>query len=290
MGPLIEHVRRWQLHRPARLVLVPMGILGLVPWHAASTVRRTGRRYAVEDIVVSYSPSARMMCQAARRPDRPIRSALVVGNPSGDLPGAGAEARAVHRRFYPDGAYLGQPAGDGEGTPEEVLAWIENAAPGPSLLHFACHARVDADKPADAHLVLAHGRRLAARDLLDASRLAALDVDMIYLAACTTHVGGKDYDEVLSLATAFLAAGARTVFGSLWRVPDEATSLLMYLVHHHITIDGCAPAEALHRAQLWMLDSERQPPDGMPQELARLCSRPDAADPVSWAAFTHLGR
>jgi CHAT domain-containing protein len=73
---------------------------------------------------------------------------------------------------------------------------------------------------------------------LDASRLAALEIDTVYLAACTTHVGGRDYDEVLSLAIALLAAGARTVFGSLWRVPDEATSLLMYLVHHHVTIDG----------------------------------------------------
>jgi hypothetical protein len=290
MGPLTEHVQRWQLNRPARLVLVPMGMLGLVPWHAAFTVRGTSRRYAVEDLVISYSPSARMMCRAARRPDRPIRSALVVGNPSGDLPAAGAEARAIHRRFYPDSAYLGQPAADGEGTPEEVMAWIAHAAPGPLLLHFACHGRVDAGKPADAHLVLAHGRPLAARDLLDASRLATLEMDTVYLAACTTHVGGNDYDEVLSLATGVLAAGARTVFGSLWRVPDEATSLLMYLVHHHITIDGCAPAEALHRAQLWMLNPARQPPDGMPQELARLCSHPDAADPVSWAAFTHLGR
>lgn len=290
MGPLIEHLRRLRSRRNTRLVLVPMGMLGLVPWHAAFTVRGTGRRYAVEDLVVSYSPSAQTMCRAARRPDRPVRSALVVGNPSGDLAAAGVEAGAIHRRFYPGGTYLGQPATGGEGTPEEVLAWIRNAAPGPSLLHFACHGRVDAGRPADAHLVLAHGRRLAARDLLDASRLAALEMDTVYLAACTTHVGGKDYDEVLSLATAFLATGARTVFGSLWRVPDEATSLLMYLVHHHVTGNGSAPAEALHRAQLWMLDPERQPPDGMPQELAELCSRPDVADPVCWAAFTHLGR
>lgn len=118
------------------------------------------------------------------------------------------------------------------------MAWIAHAAPGPLLLHFACHGRVDAGKPADAHLVLAHRRPLAARDLLDASRLATLEMDTVYLAACTTHVGGNDYDEVLSLATGVLAAGARTVFGSLWRVPDEATSLLMYLVHHHVTIDG----------------------------------------------------
>jgi hypothetical protein len=290
MAPLVAHVQQWRLSRPARLVLVAMGTLGIVPWHAAFTPRGTGRRYAVEDLVVSYSPSARMMCRAAERPDQPIRSALVVGDPGGDLAGAGAEARAIHRRFYPDGAYFGKPAAAGEGTPEEVLAWVETAAPGPSLLHFACHGRVDADQPADAHLVLAHGRRMAARDLLDASRLAALEIDTVYLAACTTHVSGTDCDEVMSLATAFLAAGARTVFGSLWRVPDDATSLLMYLVHHHLNVEACPPAQALHRAQQWMLDPCRQPPPGMPAELARLCARPDLADPISWAGFTHLGR
>jgi CHAT domain-containing protein len=120
--------------------------------------------------------------------------------------------------------------------------------------------------------------------------LAALAIDQVFLAACTTNVGGTDYDEAFGLSTAFLAAGARTVFGSLWPVPDAETSLLMYLVHHFINVDLRPPADALLGAQLWMLDPARRPPAGMPAELARRAARPEAADPLSWAAFTHLGR
>jgi CHAT domain-containing protein len=284
MADVVAHTKAWRLGRPARLVLVPMGALGRVPWHAA----RHGERFVVQDLVVSYSVSARMLCQAATHPVRGIRSALVVGDPEGNLPYAGVEARAVHRRFYPRGAYYGT-GGQHRGTPEEVLRWITAAASGPSLLSFACHGWADPASPADTHLVLAGGT-LAVRHILEASRLAALEIDRVFLAACATNAGGDDHDEACSLAAAFLASGTHTAFGSLWPVPDRATSLLMFLIHHHLEVDRCAPADALHRAQLWMLDPDRRPPDGMPAELRAACAHAEVADPVSWAAFTHMGR
>ncbi|AEB45355.1 CHAT domain-containing protein [Micromonospora maris] len=291
MSHLVAHLRPPDSAGPARVVLVPMGVLGLVPWHAAYRETTSGRRYAVHDLVVSYSPSARLLCTAAARPVQPIRSALVVGDPLGDLPFAGIEAQAIHRRFHPEGRYLGGPADDSGhlARPEAVLEWVRTVGAGSSLLHLACHGRVDPTRPADSHLVLADGL-LPARDLLEVSRLAALDLGQVFLAACTTNLAGGLPDEAFSLATAFLAAGAQTVFGSLWSVPDVGTSLLMYQVHHFLYEQGCAPAEALHRAQLWMLDPDREPPEGMPAELATHCSRVDNAAPLAWAAFTHLGR
>jgi CHAT domain-containing protein len=115
-------------------------------------------------------------------------------------------------------------------------------------------------------------------------------MERVFLAACTTGVTGADHDEVFSLSTAFLAAGARTVFGSLWPVPDAETSVLMFMVHHYLNAESCAPADALHRAQRWMLDPWRRPPPRMPAELAVHCGHPELADPVAWAAFTHMGR
>jgi hypothetical protein len=64
----------------------------------------------------------------------------------------------------------------------------------------------------------------------------------------------------------------------------------MYLVHHHLEVGGCAPADALHRAQRWMLDPDRQPPPGMPTALAEHCAGAGVGDPRAWAAFVHLGR
>ncbi|MFI2712203.1 CHAT domain-containing protein [Micromonospora sp. NPDC018662] len=290
MGRVVDATRTMRADGPARVVVVPMGVLGLVPWHAAYRETPSGRRYAVQDLVISYSPSARMLCGSAIRPQAPIRSALVVGDPLGDLPFAGAEARAIHRRFHPLGRYLGGPSADPDrvARPDEVLAWLRTA-PGPILLHLACHGQVDPARPADSWLALAGGR-LPARQLLETSRLAGLELGQVFLAACTTNLVGGLHDEAFSLATAFLAAGAQTVFGSLWSVPDVGTSLLMYLVHHHLYEDGCRPAEALHRAQLWMLDPGREPPPGMPAALASQCGRDDNARPLAWAAFTHLGR
>lgn len=112
----------------------------------------------------------------------------------------------------------------------------------------------------------------------------------MFLAACGTGVSGVDYDEAFSLATAFLAAGAHTVFGSLWTVPDAETSPLMFLVHHYLNVESSAPADALHRAQLWMLDPDRRPPSTMAPALVAQCRREAVSHPVSWAAFIHVGR
>ncbi|MEU7796753.1 CHAT domain-containing protein [Micromonospora tulbaghiae] len=293
MDRLVAHADRWRSgNRPARLVLIPLGLLATVPWHAAYRSDGTTRRYAIEDVVVSYAVSARMFCTSARYPIRPVRSALVVGDPTGELGFAAAEARAVHAAFYPDGTHLGGDVpGDPEGTatPARVLSWVSSAAPGPSLLHLACHGRVDPHRPADGHLVLAGGL-LPARRLLDESRLAELSIERVFLAACTTGVTRTDHDEAFSLSTAFLAAGARTVFGSLWAVPDAETSLLMFMVHHFLSAEGCEPVDALHRAQRWMLDPQRRPPPGMPAELSRQATGDSTARPESWAAFTHSGR
>jgi CHAT domain-containing protein len=184
---------------------------------------------------------------------------------------------------------MGPPHWQGVGTRDEVLRWITSAGGVPSVLHFACHGRVDPDRPADAELLLANDT-LTARDLVDAARLAAVVVDQVFLAACTTNTTGRDYDEAFSLASAFLAAGARTVFGSLWTVGDAETSLLMFMVHHYLMVDRHRPADALHAAQLWMLNPHRRAPRTMPAELAASSDQPELADPLAWAAFTHLGR
>ncbi|MFF5289933.1 CHAT domain-containing protein [Paractinoplanes globisporus] len=280
MEPVLRRSGLRRSDGPLRLVLVPTGPLSSVPWHAAFRTEGDRRRYAVEEAVISYAVSGRAFVESAREPARTVKSVLIVGDPTGDLPFAGLEARAIGAAFYPEAAFAR--------APREVLDWVVAAAPGPSLLHLACHGRADPAHPAEACLRLAGGE-LTARRLLDASRTASLEIEQVFLAACTTGLTGIDHDEAFSLTTAFLAAGARTAFGSLWPVPDEETSVLMYLVHHHLA-EGCTPVDALHRAQLWMLDPERKPPAGMPAELVRHCDGPRPAEPRCWAAFTHQGR
>lgn len=293
-GPVLEAATRFAAD-PAlpRLALAPSGFLALVPWHAARP--DVGDRSVLATrAVVSTVPSARLIEQALDRPSTGKEAALIVGNPTGDLRSAGAEAHAVHDAFQPAATYLGRaPAGGqratgGEGSIAEVLAWLDAHPAGAALLHLACHAVADIADPLRSRLRLADGP-LAIGDLLAHRPTGRIPLDRVVLSACATNVSGDDHDEAFSLATTFLAAGARTVFGSMWTVPDAYTSRLVFMVHHYLHVDGCRPADALHRAQRWALDPDRIAPATMPAQLvaARSALAPD--DPVAWAGFVHLG-
>ena len=61
---------------PPRLLLIPFGLLGMVPWHAATYTDSAGRsRYACEHAVFSYAASIRQFTDATRRPRLPPRRA-----------------------------------------------------------------------------------------------------------------------------------------------------------------------------------------------------------------------
>ncbi|MFE6163683.1 CHAT domain-containing protein [Streptomyces sp. NPDC056486] len=284
--------------RVPRLVLVPMGALGLVPWHAAwDQVGDGSRRYALQDAEISYAASARLLCDVAARTAVPHTGrALVVGNPTGDLRYAGEEADAVQRVFYPSGQFLGGRSGgrsDGAGTPAEVVSWLRAGdEDSGGVLHLACHASVTGRAAArgSAYLSL-HGGELSAEELTEAlSGGGRGRLGLVLLAACRSHVSGRGHNEAYTLSTAFLVAGARSVIGSLWPVPDDATSVLMFLTHHYLREEGETPARALRRAQLWILDPDRELPPGLPPLLAERARGVDADDLSGWAGFTHLGQ
>ncbi|MET9604372.1 CHAT domain-containing protein [Streptomyces sp. NPDC006512] len=271
--------------RVPRLVLVPMGALGLVPWHAAFAEEGRGRRHAIERAEFSYAASARLLCEVAARPPAPHSgTALVVGNPTGDLPYAGEEADAVRRVFYPHGQYVGLRTGDG--APGQVAGWLRDRADDGAVLHLACHGTVEENRPRSSYLSL-KGGELTAEELAGAvhGRLG-----LVVLAACRSQVSGRGHNEAYSLSTAFLVAGSRSVIGSLWPVPDDATSLLMFLTHHYLRREQEPPARALRRAQLWMLDPARTVPEGLPPVLAARLTDLDPYDLSAWAGFTHLGQ
>ncbi|MFD0417154.1 CHAT domain-containing protein [Streptomyces sp. NPDC127108] len=282
--------------RGPRLVLVPMGTLGLVPWHAAWAEGPDGRRrYALAESEISYAASARLLCEVAARTVVPhTGAALVVGDPTGDLRYAGEEADAVQRVFYPRGQFLGRRAGaggTGTGTPREVVSWLtRDGGDDGAVLHLACHATVTPSARRSSHLSL-YGGELSAEELTEAVGAGRRGrLGLVLLAACRSHVSGHGHNEAYSLATAFLVAGARSVVGSLWPVPDDATSVLMFMAHHYLRAEGEPPARALRRAQLWMVDPDRVLPPTLPPSLAFRARHVDPDDLSAWAGFTHLGQ
>jgi CHAT domain-containing protein len=297
MGPVVEPYL--EADRVPHLVLIPMGDLARVPWQAA---RDPDGRYLVERVALSQAVSARMLCDTATAEPVPLTSAgLVVADPdtggrAAPLPSARLEAYASRESFYPAATYLGRrPDGavsnSGAGTPDEVRAWLraDGTAAG-TMLHLASHAVMNSElERASSRLVLAGGD-LTANELIDVLGNSGHRISLAVLAACHTGRSVYGYDEAYSLATMFLAAGVRSVLSTQWSVPDQHTSLLMYMFHHYLVTERRSPRDALRRAQIWMLDDARTPPDRMPPSLRHLLRESNPAQVPAWAGFVHWGQ
>ena len=301
MAPLLRSPLIRAAGPEPHLVLVPFGELGGIPWHAAvlsSGLRHGGRPVrAVERTVLSYAASARQLQEVTRRPRLPLKaSPVIVGNPDETLPGAATEARQIHRAIYREGLLLGRVRGaKGPGTPAEVLAALPGRErAGASVLHLACHAWPSAVSPLDACLALAGSHEvrapLSVRVILEQARGRPAEAPggLVVLDACVSdHLAG-DFDESLTLSTAFLAAGATGVVGSRWEVADGPTGLMMYVFHDRLR-HGVPLARALRETQMWLLDPDRRLPEGMPLAVADILHDADPAAPELWAAFVCQG-
>ena len=288
-----------------RVVLVPGGRLGAVPWAAARRPDGPGQgRYACEDLVVSTTSSARQLIDVTSRDPLPLAmDPVLVADPTGDLDDSVVEVLALAAAFYPHAELLGDPAGIGPAAPDEdvdlrfgratpaaVLDQLPGTdAVGASLVHLSCHA-VTGEGAETSWLTLTEPLSIAAVVRRAAGRPVSAAGGQVVLSACESDLAGHDHDEALTLATAFLAAGATTVVGSRWKVPDQLTCLLMFAYHHFLAGQGLPPVDALRAAQLWMLAPDRPDLPGMPELLHGYLAAGSADDPVCWAAFGHHGR
>jgi CHAT domain-containing protein/tetratricopeptide (TPR) repeat protein len=128
---------------------------------------------------------------------------------------------------------------------------------------------------------------------LEVGDLDLTHVQVAVLSACETGLGETAGGEgVLGLQRAFQVAGARTVFATLWSIPDEATQVLMARFYDNLWSKKMGRLEALREAQLWMLREGRTHP-GVQRGVAR-DEEPNAAQdgrlpPYYWAAFVLSG-
>jgi CHAT domain-containing protein len=103
--------------------------------------------------------------------------------------------------------------------------------------------------------------------------VAGLDLSgtaLVVLSACDTGLGVSEAgDGMVGLRQAFLLAGAATVVVSLWKVADEATTLLMEEFYSAL-LNGESRSAALRNAKLRI----------------RTCG---FDDPVFWGAFACVG-
>jgi hypothetical protein len=308
IGPLLDRYFARDAERRGRvprIVLIPMAELAAIPWQAARNREGT---YAVELAAFSQAVSAREFCaNAARPPVRLTSTGLVVGDPhtegpARDLPAARLEAYEVHKAFLHAAKYVGRrPNGSesrsGPGTADQVRAWLAADAPhAGAVLHLACHGQFTSDEQAAKACLLLAPDSAGNPGELGADEIVRLlhstpnrQIGLVIMAACHTGRSIHGYDEAYSLGTAFLAGGVRTVLSTQWAVPDEATSMLMYLFHHYLRVEKLPPWQALRAAQLRMLRPDTPMPDTMPAHLRELVVNREHAGVVGWAGFVHGG-
>jgi hypothetical protein len=288
MAPVLQQLIRVRPAQRARVVLVPVGTLGAVPWHAACRPVRGGLRYAGEEAIISYAASARQFVDAVRRrhPSWDSAPTLVRVRDSG-LYWDAKEMAEIRAHCYPGCTYLGAAADDpGPVLPTDIAALL----PGASVLHLGCHGHY-APTPVDSSLLLDNGGQLYVRDVLRHARDRPADAPggLVVLATCVSDLTDNAHDEALTLAAAFLAGGGVGVVGARWPVDDLPTALFMIMFHHYLNFGYPSPATALRATQAWMLKPDRTLPAGIDPRLAGPMRRADLAAVENWAAFTYQG-
>ena len=142
---------------------------------------------------------------------------------------------------------------------------------------------------------MANNEILSLRDLLD---LKLQSLRLAILSACETGIPGTSLpDEVVSLPTGLLQAGAAGVVSSLWSVADLSTMVLLSRFYDLWRTKKLEPPNAFREAQIWLRDSTG--PELAPylqasnpefaQKLEKADDQRPFAHPFHWAAFAYVG-
>jgi tetratricopeptide (TPR) repeat protein len=222
-----------------RLLIVPHGLLHLVPLHALWRRNGVGRRYLIDDFEVVYTPSCGVLryCMRDLR-DLSPESLVAFADPDSSLPGARNEVAEIRRCFAASNVFTGAQA--------TVDAVVKHSATS-DVLHFACHGSFDSQSPLSSYLAMADGRMTLNRIFEEVRTKPGA---LVTLSACETGMVFPDRtDEYVGLPSGFLFAGSSCVIGSLWPVHDTCTATVMKEMYAGIINSHNSPAASLRAAQ-----------------------------------------
>lgn len=289
-----------------RLIISPDGRLGYLPFAALPLPNSAAGESLITTNEIVYTPSASMLSflQTTAKTKRPppTKDLMVFADPvfasgderltgkergtgilqtnfamlrSGDsikdldrLPESQTEARSIAEILRNSTIASGFSA-----NRESVL---NTDLANYRVIHFATHGILNEKHPELSGILLSlfdeNGN--ASEGFIREQDIYGLDLnaDLVVLSACNSGVGKEVRGEgIMSLNSAFLQAGARSVVSSLWKVDDNATEILMRNFYQTMADGGHSPAQALRAAQLELSKDVRY------------------RSPFYWAAFTIHG-
>jgi hypothetical protein len=279
--------------RGAVVTLVPVGLLSLLPLHAAGVPGTPDAEWAEwwhggQFSAVRYAPNVRALrrCRdTVRTLEAEPQRLLAVDVPIGF--GADLDTRLrlvvreteeVVRRWAP------------RGTVVHDCTWQEfrDTADEYTVWHLACHGSAEPLSIMDTRLSFAD-RPVTLRELRVALRPGRRRLAV--LSACESNLTGAAVpNEVVGLPSALLQVGFAGVIASFWKVDDLATAYLMTAFYQQWRGERYEPVVALSRAQKWLRTATRT-------DLAALLpgvepggsDRYPYRDPRYWAAFAYTG-
>jgi len=275
MGPL-------GLEREACLTIIPDGPLYAVPFEALlprpapdASVRGLDYRslpYLIRSQAVLLENSAELLTVEPKKPQPVHYVGFAPGYAHGPLPDLPHNAQEIAAAQ----AILGGQIFEGATTDE---ASVYRAAEGANVLHFACHAVMDARHHEQSALVFAPTSQGAVED--NDNRLHWYElynqnwkVGLAVLSACHTNDGTWERGEgVASLSAAFRYAGCAAVLSGRWKVNDASSSEVVTGFLQHLKSGRDKPA-AYQSAACDYLDH---------------CSSSQRCHPFYWATFALCG-
>ncbi|MBD2771008.1 CHAT domain-containing protein [Iningainema sp. BLCCT55] len=234
------------------IILIPHLALHQIPFAALpvdspqSPLSKGGQgRFLGDRFLIRYAPSCQILEFCHKREDQKTlhETSLqygIVENATDDLYFTTFECEKI-ALLYPDNQRL-------QGSREATVSNYQKLAKQVQGIHSSHHAHSRWDNPLESQLSLGDGSITLGELMSPAWRLPQLFE--VFLSCCETNFGNIEItDDILTLSSGFLCAGARSVINTLWAVDDLATALFS-IFYYQFRQEGYNRAEAVRKAQV----------------------------------------
>ena len=292
------HVVGWLCqNEKKRAILIPSGLLALLPLHAAWYMEDDQAHYAMEDICFSYAPSIAALRSASEKAGL-RKSTLLTVNSLDPKQYFSPILINLASNYFDRSKQIDFPFPSAR--KQQVLAYLDQW-----LVHFSCHGNVEFANPLRSSLLLPRENELLLADILTKQ---LINTRLAVLSACETGVpGARLIDEVISLPSALIQAGFAGVIASMWLIDDRATTLLLAQFYKRWFEMDTYPAEALRQSQIWLKQADKDDIKEAIAELIEIATDQDVKEafrqyiktdnennfdftnPCYWAAFAAWG-
>jgi CHAT domain-containing protein/TPR repeat protein len=232
------------------LLIVPHLLLHQIPF-AALPIQDPEYGYLGDKFLIRYTPSCQVLEFCKQRGE--VTENLSYGtveDATNDLPFASFEGEQI--------AQLHQISSERRlrGSSQATRDNYRQLAEKVQVLHSCHHAESCLDAPLNSQLKLGDGNITLGQLMSPGWRLPHLSD--VFLSCCETGLGLPEItDDILTLSTGFLCAGARSVVSTLWAVNDLATAIFSIFYYQHRQ-QGCSRPEAVRQAQIKLRELNKE--------------------------------